>query len=58
MNKLNIQQTRGRVVVAQNIQKQSERIDMYGNVIDPKTKQIIKRAESDNETQNESILCK
>jgi hypothetical protein len=55
MQKVNLQQPTGKVVIAQNIQKVSERLDMYGNVIDPKTKQIIKKAD-DNSNQDESIL--
>ena len=34
----------GKTIVAQNITKVSERVDVHGNVIDPKTKQIIKLA--------------
>lgn len=33
----------GGVVVARKLNKVSERIDSYGNVIDPRTKQIIKK---------------
>ena len=29
------------IVISQNPTKVSERIDLYGNVIDPKTKQIL-----------------
>ena len=34
----------GGVVISQNIQKESERLDKHGNVIDPRTKQVIKKA--------------
>lgn len=36
---------RPRVVVSPNLIKTSERIDMNGNVIDPRTKQIIQKAD-------------
>jgi hypothetical protein len=49
MNKLNIPQPTGKVVIAQDIQKISEHIDIYGNVINPKTKEIIKKAEDNEE---------
>jgi hypothetical protein len=49
MKKVNLPSQQGRVVIAQNIQKVSERVDMYGNVIDPRTKQIIKKAEDNKE---------
>jgi hypothetical protein len=35
----------GNVVIAVNPTKESEMLDMYGNVIDPVTKQIIKKEE-------------
>jgi hypothetical protein len=49
MKKVNLPSQQGRVVISQNIQKVSERVDMYGNVIDPRTKQIIKKAEDNKE---------
>jgi len=53
MQKVNIPQQSNKVVISPNIQKVSERVDMYGNVIDPRTKEIIKKA---NESENESVL--
>ena len=41
----------GKTVIADNIQKVSERLDMEGNVIDPRTKQIIRKA-------NEEVVVK
>lgn len=35
----------GRVVIAQNITRVTEHLDRDGNVIDPRTKVIIKRKE-------------
>jgi hypothetical protein len=53
MQRVNLpQQTKGKVVIASNIQKVSERLDIDGNVIDPRTKEIIKPREV------ESILNK
>ena len=43
----------GRVTIATNLIRESERFDRDGNVIDPRTKQIIKPANAQN---NESIL--
>jgi hypothetical protein len=37
--------TRPQVVISPNLIKTSERIDMNGNVIDPRTKQIIRKAD-------------
>jgi hypothetical protein len=46
MQKVNLpQQTGGKVVIASNIQKESEMLDINGNVIDPRTKEIIKPKE-------------
>jgi hypothetical protein len=46
MQKVNLpQQTGGKVVISANIQKVSERLDIDGNVIDPRTKEIIKPKE-------------
>jgi hypothetical protein len=59
MQKVNLNPNtgKGKVVVAQNIQKVSERVDIDGNVIDPKTKQIIRPATAEiTEQNNESIL--
>jgi hypothetical protein len=36
---------RPQVVISPNIQKVSERVDINGNVIDPRTKQIIRKAD-------------
>lgn len=36
---------RPRVVVSPNIKKVSERVDSNGNIIDPRTKQVIKRVD-------------
>jgi hypothetical protein len=59
MQKVNLNPNtgKGKVVVAQNIQKVSERIDIDGNVIDPRTKVIIRPATAEiTEQNNESIL--
>lgn len=34
-----------KVVISPNLIKTSERIDMNGNVIDPRTKQVIRKAD-------------
>lgn len=36
----------GKVVIAANIKREREMFDKYGNVIDPVTKQIIRRADA------------
>lgn len=40
-----INNNKPRVVIARNLAKERETLDRDGNVIDPRTKQIIKRAE-------------
>ena len=47
MQRVNVQQQTNKVGISPNIQKVSERVDMYGNVIDPRTKQIIKPAQAE-----------
>jgi hypothetical protein len=37
--------TRPSVVIGANLKRESERLDKDGNIIDPRTKQIIKTAE-------------
>ncbi len=60
MQQVNLpQQTGGKVVIASNIQKVSERLDIDGNVIDPRTKRIIKPREVESiltQENNENIL--
>ena len=60
MQRVNLpQQTGGKVVIASNIQKVSERLDIDGNVIDPRTKRIIKQREVESiltQENNENIL--
>jgi hypothetical protein len=60
MQRVNLpQQTKGKVVIAHNIQKESEMLDINGNVIDPRTKQIIRKNEPETiltSQNNESIL--
>lgn len=54
---INTQQevSKGRVGISPNLIKNSVRVDINGNEIDPKTKEII---EEDNTEQDESILRK
>jgi hypothetical protein len=61
MQKINLNPNagKGKVIIASNIQKVSERLDIDGNVIDPRTKQIIKPREAESiltSQNNESIL--
>lgn len=37
--------SKGKVVIATNIVRTKERLDKDGNIVDPKTKQIIKKAD-------------
>jgi hypothetical protein len=37
---------KGKVVIAANLTREREMFDKYGNVIDPRTKQIIKAVEA------------
>jgi hypothetical protein len=49
MQRVNTNQVAGRskVGISPNIQKESERVDIDGNVIDPVTKRIIKPREAE-----------
>jgi hypothetical protein len=51
MQKINIPQQSNRVVISSNIKKVSDRLDIDGNVIDPRTKQIIKPVEVEKENE-------
>jgi hypothetical protein len=57
MQKVNLNAGRSRVAISPNIKRVSERVDIDGNVIDPRTKRMIRKADQEvTENKDENIL--